>query len=264
MNINDKKLIVFDLDGTLAPSKSALEADMASLLVELLLLKKVAVISGGGYPQFQAQLLQSLPAGVDSYANLFLLPTSGTRMYVWRGMWYEQYAEHLTPAEKKVIMAALKDVLTSDYVQPEKIYGEIIEDRGSQITFSALGQAAPIDLKLAWDPDRTKREGIADKIRARIPQFDVRVGGSTSIDITRRGVNKGYGIRKLEEYFKMSQDEMIFVGDALFHGGNDYPVKATGVDCIQVAGPAETKKLVANWLAESQLLDRIQLERRAQ
>ncbi len=260
MNINDKQLIIFDLDGTLAPSKSALEPDMAALLVQLLEHKKVAVISGGGYSQFETQLLKSLPTGAESYYNLFLLPTSGTRMYVWRGTWYEQYAEHLNPKEKKMIMTALNTVLETDYVKPEKTFGELVEDRSSQITFSALGQAAPIDLKLAWDPDRSKREHIADKIRALIPQFDVRVGGSTSIDITRRGVNKGYGIRKLEEYFKMSQDDMVFVGDALFHGGNDYPVKATGVDCVEVKGPEETKVVVAKWLAETSFIDSIQLD----
>ena len=263
MNINAKKLVVFDLDGTLTSSKSTLDADIAAMLVELIAIKKVAVISGGGYPQFETQLLTSLPTGADSYNNLFLLPTSGTRLYVWRGMWYEQYAEHLTPKEKKNILEAVNTVLAGNFVRPEMIYGELIEDRGTQITFSALGQNAPNALKLAWDPDRQKREKLAELIRMRLPQCDVRVGGCTSIDITRRGVNKGYGIRKLEEYFKISQDDMIFVGDALFHGGNDYPVKATGIDCVQVSGPAETKKLLADWLAESKLISRIQLERSA-
>jgi hypothetical protein len=76
----------------------------------------------------------------------------------------------------------------------------------------------------------------------------VRIGGTTSIDVTPRGVNKAYGIRKLEEYLKVSQDRIVFVGDALYQGGNDYPAKATGVDCIQVKGPEETKQLIQAWL----------------
>ncbi len=245
-----KKLIIFDLDGTLSPSKSPLEPDMAALLIRLLETKKVAVISGGGYPQFETQFLKALPISSERFSGLYLLPTSGTRLYVWRGSWCEQYAEHLTPPEKEKILSALNAALQSTgWVKPAKSYGQLIEDRGSQITFSALGQGAPLAEKLAWDPSREKREKIAEIIRAKIPSFEVRIGGSTSIDITRRGINKGYGIRKLEEYLKIPLDEILFVGDALFHGGNDYPAKATGVDCIQVSGPEETKKLISSWLA---------------
>ena len=251
MTAYSKQLIIFDLDGTLAPSKSPLEPDMADLLVKLLERKKVAIISGGGYPQFETQLLHSLPHGSDNYSNLLLMPTSGTRLYAWKGAWAEQYAEHLSQREKEKIMTSLNSALKANgYVQPEKMYGDAIEDRGSQITFSACGQNAPLELKAGWDPDRSKRQSIVLTLQPKIPEFDVRIGGTTSIDITKKGVNKAYGIRRLEEYLKMPLEDMVFVGDALFHGGNDYPAKATGIDCIQVSGPEETKKLVASWIVE--------------
>jgi len=249
MTAYSKKLIIFDLDGTLTPSKSAMDAEMANLLVKLMETKKIAVISGGGYPQFITQFLHSLPMSSDKYANLLLLPTSGTRMYIWKGSWVEQYAEHLSPKEKDKIMGALNSALAQvGYVVPNKTYGQIIEDRGSQITFSALGQNAPLDVKETWDPDRVKRQKISKILNEKIPEFDVRVGGTTSIDITRRGVNKSYGIRKLEQTTGISLDQMVFVGDALFPGGNDYPAKATGIDCFQVSGPEETKKLIKQWV----------------
>lgn len=249
-NIREKELIIFDLDGTLAPSKSPLEPDMADLLVRLISKKKVAVISGGGYPQFETQFLKTMPISADNYSNLILLPTSGTRMYLWRGAWCEQYAEHLSPHEKEKILTTLNLAFKSGgYVRPEKTYGPIIEDRGSQITFSALGQSAPLLVKSGWDPSREKREKIAGFLRDRLPEFDVRIGGTTSIDITKRGINKSYGIRKLEQFLKIDTDKMLFVGDALFQGGNDYPVKATGIDCIQVNGTEDTKKLIFDWLA---------------
>jgi HAD superfamily hydrolase (TIGR01484 family) len=223
---------------------------MADLLMKLLSNIKVAVISGGGYPQFVIQFLNSLPTSSESFSNLFLLPVSGTCLYSWRGMWCEQYAEILTPPEKAEIMQALNDAMhATGYVFPEKIYGNIIEDRLSQITFSGLGQNAPLELKVLWDPERTKRQNIVEKMQNKIPRYDVRIGGTTSIDITRRGVNKAYGIRKLEEYLKLVPDKIVFVGDALFPGGNDYPAKATGVDCIQVQGPEETKSLIERWLS---------------
>lgn len=249
MNIKTKKLIMFDLDGTLTESKSSLKEDIATLLIQLIKKVRVAIISGGGYPQFQSQFLAKLPRINDHANNLLLLPTSGTKLYVWKGEWHEEYSEELTKQEKEKILSSLNQVLKqTNYQTPQKVYGPIVEDRGSQITFSALGQNAPVSIKLQWDPTRVKREQIADLIRNKIPEFDVRVGGSTSVDITRRGVNKGYGIRRLEQYLKISSDDMIFVGDALFYGGNDYPAKATGVDCIAVKGPEDTKKLISEWL----------------
>ena len=250
MNITSKKLIIFDLDGTLAPSKSSMSQEVADLIVRLLATKKVAIISGGGFPQFQTQFITSLPHSTESFTNLFLLPTSGTRMYVWRGDWVEQYSEQLSPKERERIILALNNALkTIGYTAPQQSYGELIEDRGSQITFSALGQQAPLDKKEQWDPTREKREKIAAILKEKIPEFDARIGGTTSIDITKRGVNKAYGIRKLEDILKLTPDDIIFVGDALFHGGNDYPARATGVDCVPVTGPEDTAAHIREWLA---------------
>jgi phosphomannomutase len=252
MTAYSKELIIFDLDGTLSESKSAMSPDMVQSFMRLLSQKKVAVISGGGYPQFETQFLRALPTDSANFSNLTLLPASGTRMYAWRGSWCEQYAEHLSPKEKEKAMIALNAALRlAGYQRPERIYGEIIEDRGSQITFSALGQSAPVELKKVWDPDRKKREKIVEILKDKIQEYDVRIGGMTSIDITRRGVNKAYGIHKLEQYLNIPIDNMVFVGDKLMPGGNDYPAKATGIDCIQVTGPDETKGLIDSWLVPS-------------
>ena len=249
MNIADKDLIIFDLDGTLSPAKSQMQADTAAALAKLLAIKKVAVISGGAFPQFQTQFLASLPSGVEGFSNLYLMPTSGTRLLTWNGSWTERYAENMAPQEKAAVMGAFHAALLSaGYHEPAKVYGPVIEDRGSQITFSALGQSAPLAEKVKWDPDRQKREAIAEILKDKLPQFDVRIGGTTSLDVTRRGVNKAYGIRKLEEFLKVVPDKIVFIGDALFYGGNDYPAKTTGVDCIAVTGPDETTKLINGWV----------------
>jgi HAD superfamily hydrolase (TIGR01484 family) len=190
-----------------------------------------------------------LPIGSENFNNLYLLPTSGTKLYVWKGNWHEEYSEDLNEKEKEKIMTALNSVINSPiYEKPATLYGDIIEDRGSQITFSALGQNAPAEIKYAWDPTRSKREAIASAIRNKIPEFDVRVGGATSVDITRKGVNKAYGIMKMAQYLNLTIHDIVFVGDALFYGGNDYPAKSTGADCIPVKGPVDTKKLIKSWL----------------
>jgi hypothetical protein len=67
------------------------------------------------------------------------------------------------------------------------------------------------------------------------------MGGATSIDVTKPGIDKAYGIGKLRDILGISLKEMIYIGDALFVGGNDYPVEEAGVTCIRVGGPLETK-----------------------
>ncbi len=235
-----KKLIVFDLDGTLAESKSSLDSEMSALLHDLLGLVKVAVISGGDWPQFEIQLLSNLPHD-ERLANLSLLPTCGTKFYQYKGNWEKIYSEDLTSDEKEKIASSLRKALAVAGYKAEKVWGEVIEDRGSQITFSALGQHAPLAEKDKWDPDFSKRKNIKAILDTLIPEFSVRMGGATSIDVTKPGIDKAYGIRKLRDLLGISLSEMIFIGDALFPGGNDYPAEETGVVSIPVRGPDVTK-----------------------
>jgi phosphomannomutase len=238
-----KKLLVFDLDGTLAESKSAIDSEMAALLVALLGVVKTAIISGGDLPQFEKQLLAQLPAA-DQLEKLSLLPTCGTRFYAYHGGWQKLYSEDLSTVQKQKIIGALNAAIVACGFQNEPSWGERIEDRESQITYSALGQQAPLEAKKNWDPDFEKRKKIQALLDQTLPDFSVRLGGSTSIDITLPGIDKAYGIRKLRDILGIPIAEMIYVGDALFPGGNDYPARETGAVCIQIAGPSETKRII--------------------
>ena len=237
-----KKLIVFDLDGTLAESKSALDAEMGARLHDLLGVVKVAVISGGDWPQFEKQLLAHLPQDA-SLENLSLLPTCGTKFYRYTGQWEKLYEEDFTAVEKQEIIGSLNKAVGEAGFKVEKFWGEVIEDRGSQITYSALGQQAPLEEKDKWDPDFAKRKKIKAILEPLIPGFSVRLGGATSIDVTKPGIDKAYGIRKLRDLLGISLKEMIYIGDALFVGGNDYPAEEAGVVSIPVQGPHETKRV---------------------
>jgi phosphomannomutase len=243
-----RKLVIFDLDGTLAESKSPLDTEMAALLMRLLEVVKVAVISGGAWAQFEKQVLSHLPRD-DRLKPLSLLPTCGTRFYRWDGIWKLLYAEDFTVEERDVIFSALNKALEASGLRPERHWGEQIEDRGSQVTFSALGQEAPLDEKKKWDPDFEKRKKIVAILKPLIPAFSTQLGGSTSIDVTRPGIDKAYGVKKLQETLGVGIQEMIFVGDALFPGGNDYPAKEAGVLSIQVRDPHETKRVIEAFVA---------------
>ncbi len=238
-----KRLIVFDLDGTLAESKSAIDAEMAKLLNALLKIVKVAVISGGAWPQFEKQVLAHLRDGAG-LKNLSILPTCGTKFYQYDEQWKLLYSEDLPDVEKKKIIESLQQAVAASEGPEKQVWGELIEDRGSQITFSALGQQAPLEEKKKWDPDFNKRKKIKAALEKLIPEFSVRLGGATSVDVTQQGIDKAYGIRKLRDILPMPIEEMIFVGDALFPGGNDYPAKEAGALSIEVKDPHETKRVI--------------------
>ena len=242
-----KRLVVFDLDGTLAESKQAIDDEMARLLAQLLEVRPVAVISGGDWPQFDRQLLSHLPASTR-LQSLLLMPTSGTKFYRFDGAWQQIYAELFAPRERQRILSALEEAVTEAGLADDRSWGEKIEDRGSQITFSGLGQQAPLAAKSKWDSDLQKRSRLKAMLERRLPDVAVRIGGSTSIDITRPGIDKAYGIRKLVEETGFDIDEMLFIGDALYPGGNDAPVRDSGVATIAVGDIGDTKLVIQTLL----------------
>lgn len=245
-------LLAFDLDDTLAPSKSSLDPRMAQLLADLLPLVDVCVISGGQFGQFESQLIAKLPeSAAPLFGRLQLLPTCGTQYYRYDGGWKQQYAENLTDKEKEDTLSALEANAKRLNLWESKTWGPILEDRGSQITFSALGQSAPVDAKKAWDPTGAKKESLRAAVAPLLPDLEVRSGGSTSIDVTRKGIDKAYGMRKLTEITGIPLARMLFVGDRLDEGGNDYPVKAMGVRTHSVTGWPDTADFVADFIRRS-------------
>ena len=243
----DKELIVFDLDGTLTESKADMDEEMASLLGQLLQIKIVAVIGGGKYGQFQRQFLSKLSAPKELLGRLFLFPASATVFYAYdNNEWRKVYSWDLTEEEKRKIFLAFERTFKElNYKQPDKIFGELIEDRGTQITFSALGQEAPLDLKKKWKAERSDiKMKIAEILRKYLPDMDVASAGYTSIDVTHKGIDKEYGLRQIKKHSKISFEDMLFVGDALFPGGNDEAALNTGVLCFEVRGVEDTKNLI--------------------
>ncbi len=240
-----KQLVAFDLDGTLAESKQPLKDDMGEALADLLGVAHVAVISGGDWPQFDKQVASRLPARAD-LSKLWLMPTTGTKLYTHQsGAWTAVYAELFSDEQKREIIAAFEASLEATGFVPEQTWGERIEDRGSQITFSALGQQAPIDAKEHWDPDFAKRKVIQADLKKRLPDLSINMGGATSIDITQKGVDKAYGLRRLATESGIAEGAMMFIGDAIFPGGNDYPAKEMGLDTVRVRDPQETLSVIA-------------------
>jgi len=252
-----KKIIAFDLDGTLAESKQHLEKDMSDLLCSLSKEKIVVVISGGSLNQFEKQFLANFsPTEEDKkivYKNLILLPTSGSRRYQYdidKKEWIMTDEEAIPTALKGKILTVLKEyIATGKYNMIPAIEGdEIVEDRVTQITISALGQHAPLDLKKVWDPDQKKRQQIKKELEEKLPEVNINIGGATSLDILQKGFNKAVGLKRLLDKLYMTIEDMVFVGDAIFPGGNDYSPYEAGIDCVKVSGPEETKEVIKKWI----------------
>lgn len=247
-----KKLLAFDLDDTLAVTKSPISDRMAELLGRILEHFDVCIISGGKFEQFQLQVVEQADFSPMQLRRLHLMPTCGTRYYRYNEVekeWEIQYAEDLTPEQKKQIVEALETSAKELGYWEKNPSGEIIEDRESQITYSALGQQAKPEAKYAWDPDGTKKIELRDLVAKRVPEFEVRAGGTTSIDVTRPGIDKAYGMQKLIDILDISRDDILFFGDKLSEGGNDYPVKAMGITSLEVSEWEDTAARLESILA---------------
>ncbi len=250
-------IIAFDLDGTLAPSKSPLQPEMAAVLIKILQHWKVAVISGASFAQFQSQFLHNLPCPISLLANLSILPTDGgelCRYDAHTNKWQCTQDQPFTDEEKQKIREAFAHAFTTvGFVQPPTTYGPIIEDRSTQITFSAYGMEAPLDIKKTWDPEHRKRSAMVAALKPLLPGFSIHIGGATSIDITRAGIDKAYGLRKLLTTFSITPQRMVYVGDELFPDGNDAPALTVGALCVAVQGPEETIQVLKNLLVATNL-----------
>ena len=236
------RLVAFDLDDTLAPSKAPIPARIGAQLIALAERVEVAIISGGQIAQFRSQVVDRLPPASDSVLErIHLMPTCGTQYYRYDGAGFSaRYAHELSADERSRAMTAVEGEARRLGFWESETWGDILEDRRSQITFSALGQRAPLDAKTAWDPTGIKKNTLRAAVAERLPDLEVRSGGSTSVDITHRGIDKAYGMRQLAAETGIPLDDMLFIGDRLDPDGNDYPVLALGVRCHAVTGWEDT------------------------
>lgn len=244
------RCLIFDVDGVLTLSKQSLDENMAAALKPMFDRYIIAFISGCSWQQMQTQILPHLKLPIRS--ELYLLPCSGAACYKINGLrlihlTQSLWNEELTIQEKMEIMQAISASMPKNYVG--NAVGQVIEDRNSQVTISACGQQASLQAKEEWNAQNApQREVFARKLQQVLPEFDVKCGGLTSIDITRKGLHKGYGVSKLLELLKLQKESVEYFGDNLQEGGNDYPVRATGVKCWDITGgPNQTQLILPNF-----------------
>lgn len=240
----DTDMFAFDLDGTLARSKQPMKTGIAGIFAALTYICPVAIVSGGRLSLLHSQIVDVVD-DVMNRENLHLMPTTGTRYYRWDGNGWECVFEKNIPEEdaKKAVESLNRRAAQLGLLQGET-WGERIENRGSQITFSALGQNAPADIKEAWDPDASKRNALAAAVARDLPNLTVKSGGSTSVDISCKGIDKSYAICRLTQIFNIRPSRILYVGDRTDENGNDYPAVQAGTTAMHVRGPEDTVELI--------------------
>ena len=244
------RVAVFDLDDTLAESFRPPQSSMINRLKALLERIPIAIVSGGGFPRIEADFLPNLISS-SNISNLFILPNSASQCYLWaQDSWQEVYNFALTLDERVRITTVLQESAEKlGLISREPDMESEIIDREAQIAFAAIGLRASLEAKKAWDPDQSKRRRLKEVLDEKLPGFEVLIGGMTTVDITRHGINKAHGIEWLSKHLQIPTHEMYYVGDALYPGGNDAVVIPTGIQTRATKNPDETLHVIDEMLA---------------
>ncbi len=241
--------VLFDLDDTLTDSKQSMTEEMAITFSKLLNVAPVCIVTGGMFSQIEKQVINFLPVDAN-FSNLFIFPQNAAECISWNGgKFQKEYSYAFKEDETKKIIHAINKVLEeTGFVRDAPAFGERIENRGAQVTLSALGQQAPVDLKKTWDPDQVKRRIMREKLLKLIPEFQIGIGGGTSIDITQKNIDKTLSIKWMAKHLGVKPVEMTYVGDALFDGGNDAVVIPTGVTVIETKNAKDTIGIINSFI----------------
>lgn len=238
-----RKVLAFDVDQTLNVAKQPIPDEIAELLTELLNYYEICPISGQKFEQFLVQIIDRMPnATPEQLRHMHLFVAQGTQYYrKGEGDWDLVYNYPLTDEQVEKITVTLEKVSRELGYWVDLDNGdEVIENRLSQVTLSALGQKAGVEEKYAWDPDHKKREAIVKRAKELAPEFDYEIGGTTSINVFTPGMNKTFGMAKMMEYLGVDMGEILYFGDMTQPGGNDYPVVQMGFDTITVRSHEDT------------------------
>lgn len=242
-----KKVLSFDVDQTLNVAKTPITNEVADLLLECLNHFEVCPISGQKFDQFMIQIVNRLPNPTpEQLSHLHLFVAQGTQYYRFNtttNEWEQVYNYPLTEDQVAKITATIEQSARElGFWEENKLApgDEIIENRESQVTFSALGQKAGTEAKYAWDPDHQKRDQIAARCKELAPEFEFEVAGTTSINAVTPGMNKSFGMTHLLEELHVEKSDILYFGDMTQPGGNDYPVVNMGIETITVRNHEDT------------------------
>lgn len=210
MHIQDKKHLFFDMDMTIAPARQPILEEMYELLSSLP--HSIIIVSGQEVPKikWQSNNLEAIMLGQNGNHAIDI---DGTEL--WNIPLSEKHQNEIFNHISK-----LTDIIDHEIKED----WTPIENRGSQITFSPIGNTAPTEVKMSYDPNRKKRDELLEKIPFISDELTVKIGGSTSFDYIHKDRHKGANVTKLITHKKWNVIDCVYFGDGLFPGGNDEAV----------------------------------------
>ncbi len=237
INFKEKKVIIADVDETICESCQQISKEMAEQINSLIKKGyKFAFVSGTEFKNLQGMLSSRLSE------EHHLLCTTGTNyVKVSKGNSQIIYNHPLSSEEKKEIILAIENAVRHFNIISMTTKEDQIQDRDSLIALSAIGRNAPSELKAAFDPEGEKRKIWIEFLQQELgtEKYEFNIGGTTTIDITRKGLDKEWAIREFARYHNILFGNILFFGDKIYPRGNDYPASKI-VDCIAVRNPQDT------------------------
>ncbi len=242
INYKDKRIFIFDVDNTIADSYGPVHKNNAKIICNLLKVGKIVIFATDRSRNLiEEKVLALLPCDKKYFSQIHLLPAGGAAMYSWKEKdWVEIFAERMDSAQENTIVKMYKKALTTVDKNLLDTEPSILNKNSLMLSCSALLPTASKQERLHWDPDQSKRKKIIQLIQNKLRGFDIGIGGSATINITMPQVNKAYGVEKLFKILDLSKRDSIFVGDAIYPGGNDYCMLETNIDTIPVENPDDT------------------------
>ena len=227
---------IFDVDGTLTPSRQKIDPAFHDWFLNFTKENYVYLVTGSDYPKTIEQLGKKLCESVELVYNC-----SGSD--VW---------------EKG------KNIYTTDWTLPDDARnwlnikldesrfvlrtGLHIEERPGMVNFSIVGRHATLGERkfyVKYDQEHNERNKLAKQFNKEFPNLQAVVGGETGLDIFEKGNDKS----QIIEDFDPHNDILHFFGDRTDPKGNDYPLKKVILDkdlgfCYNIKDYKETWKIL--------------------
>ncbi len=236
--------LMLDLDETLAPNFQAPDDAMIERIEHMLSRIPVAIITGASYDRVYSHVAARIKP--ELRFNLYLFPTSSAEGYRFKdGAWHKEYAHEFSQEESEYVLRAIEQsAVDTGILNGYTPRGQQYFNRSTQIAYTFLGIDATQDDKYSWDQDGAKRRHFLEILAKKLPAYEVHIGGRTSIDITKKDITKAHGVGIFSQWTHIPPQAILYIGDALFPGGNDAVVIPTGVHTTHTSGPAETAYLL--------------------
>jgi hypothetical protein len=238
------KHFFFDLDKTLAKSRSPMDPANQEIFERLCARVDVVVVSGGSLAQIKEQVTSRFDG------KYFLLPQSGNQAIDLSGieLWNDLLSE-----EQVLVINNFVALLRKHFNLTVRDESDIVENRGAQISYSVIGFHEDIEKKYAFDPDDRKRQAALAAFPAEVAALrsigvDVTPAGTTVFNFIPLGKHKGFNIERLLQREHWNKEDCVYVGDALFPGGNDETVIGV-IPTHAVKNPEETFSFISNMLS---------------